>query len=133
MMLRGATPIICITANNLRQPFVHQWAIGFQREVAKDFVVTADYIGTRGRHFQRQVEVNRLPGGCHVNPAFDSVVESQTIATTQFDGLLATLNKRFTKRFQFLASYTLSRSLNYYHDLLGFASVSSAPRNHRLY
>ncbi len=128
----GGPPSIQVTANNLRQPFVHQWAIGFQRELFKDWVVTADYIGTRGRHFQRQVEVNRLPGGGHVNPAFDSVIETQTIANTQFDGLLATLNKRFTKRFQFLASYTLSRSLNEDNDLLGFISASSDPRNHGL-
>jgi hypothetical protein len=96
--------------------------------------VTADYIGTRGRHFQRQVEVNRFlnPDGSlnHVNAAFDSVIETQTIANTQFDGLLATVNKRFTNHFQFLASYTLSRSLNEDNDLLGFISASSNPSNH---
>jgi outer membrane receptor protein involved in Fe transport len=140
-VLPGQAPSIQATANNLRQPFVHQWAIGFQRELWKDWVVTADYIGTRGRHFQRQVEVNRLPSGTpcpaspgpatpRVNCAFDSVIETQTIANTQFDGLLATVNKRFTNHFQFLASYTLSRSLNEDNDLLGFISASSNPSNH---
>jgi outer membrane receptor protein involved in Fe transport len=135
-VLPGGPPSIAVTANNLRQPFVHQWAIGFQREFWKDWVVTADYIGTRGRHFQRTVEVNRFlnPDGSlnHINPAFDSVAETQTIANTQFDGLLATVNKRFTKRFQMLASYTLSRSLNEDNDLLGFISSSSDPKNHAL-
>ncbi len=130
----GGPPSIQVTANNLRQPFVHQWAIGFQREFWKDLVVTADYIGTRGRHFQRQVEVNRFlnPDGSlnHINAAFDSVIETQTIANTQFDGLLATVNKRFTNHFQFLASYTFSRSLNEDNDLLGFISASSNPSNH---
>jgi outer membrane receptor protein involved in Fe transport len=133
-VLPGGPPSIQVTANNLRQPFVHQWAAGVQREFGNDWVVTADYIGTRGRHFQRQVEVNRFlnPNGSlnHVNPAFDSVIETQTIANTQFDGLLATVKKRFTKRFQMLASYTLSRSLNEDNDLLGFISASSNPKNH---
>lgn len=131
-VLPGGPPSILVTANNLRQPFVHQWAIGFQRELWKDWVVTADYIGTRGRHFQRSVEVNQQANGTRVNNAFGSVVETQTIANTQFDGLLATLNKRFSKRFQFLASYTLSRSLNEDNDLLGFISSSSDPKNHSL-
>ncbi len=133
-VLPGGPPSIAVTANNLRQPFVHQWSIGVQRELWKDWVATADYIGTRGRHFQRTVEVNRFlnPDGSlnHINSAFDSVAETQTIANTQFDGLLATVKKRFTKRFQFLASYTLSRSLNEDNDLLGFISSSSVPTNH---
>lgn len=126
----GGPPGIQVTANNLRQPFVHQWAIGFQREFWKDWVVTADYIGTRGRHFQRQVEVNQQANGTRLNNNFGSVIETQTIANTQFDGLLATVNKRFTNHFQFLASYTLSRSLNEDNDLLGFISASSNPSNH---
>jgi outer membrane receptor protein involved in Fe transport len=126
----GGPPSIQVTANNLRQPFVHQWAIGFQREFWKDWVVTADYIGTRGRHFQRQVEVNQQANGTRLNNNFGSVIETQTIANTQFDGLLATVNKRFTNHFQFLASYTLSRSLNEDNDLLGFISASSNPNNH---
>jgi TonB-dependent receptor-like protein len=129
-VLPGGPPSIQVTANNLRQPFVHQWAIGFQRELWRDWVVTADYIGTRGRHFQRQVEANQQADGTRLNPAFGSVIETQTIANTQFDGLLATVKKRFTSRFQFLASYTLSRSLNEDNDLLGFISASSNPKNH---
>lgn len=129
-VLPGGPPSIAVTANNLRQPFVHQWSIGFQRELIKDLTVTADYIGTRGRHFQRQVEVNHQPSGIVVNPNFDSVVETQTIANTQYDGLLVTATKRLSHRFQFLASYTLSRSLNEDNDLLGFITESSVPTNH---
>ncbi len=129
-VLPGGPPSIQVTANNLRQPFVHQWAIGYQREMWKDWVFTADYIGTRGRHFQRQVEVNQQANGTRKNNAFGSVIETQTIANTQFDGLLVTAKKRFTSHFQMLASYTLSRSLNEDNDLLGFISASSDPNNH---
>jgi len=128
----GGPPSIQVTANNLRQPFVHQWSIGVQRELWKDWVVTADYIGTRGRHFQRQVEVNQQPNGTRLNNKFGSVVETQTIANTQFDGLLVSVNKHFSRHFQFLASYTLSRSLNEDNDLLGFISTVSDPKNHGL-
>jgi hypothetical protein len=128
-VLPGGPPDIQVTANNLRQPFVHQFSAGFQRELLKDLVLTADYIGTRGRHFQRQVEVNKQFSGPPVNPSFGAVIETQTIANTLFDGLLVTADKRFSRRFQLLGSYTLSRSINQDNDLLGFISISSLPTN----
>jgi outer membrane receptor protein involved in Fe transport len=128
-VLPGGPPDIQVTANNLRQPFVHQFSLGFQREITSNTVVTADYIATRGRHFQRQVEVNKQADGTKLDPAFGSVIETQTIANTAFDGLLATVQRRFSKRIQFLGSYTLSRSINQDNDLLGFISVSSIPTN----
>jgi outer membrane receptor protein involved in Fe transport len=128
-LLPGGPPDIQVTANNLRQPYVHQFSAGFQREITHDTVVTADYIATRGRHFQRQVEVNKQFDGSKLNPNFGSVIETQTIANTAYDGLLATVQRRFSKRIQFLGSYTLSRSINQDNDLLGFISVSSIPTN----
>src|SRR5262249_28050277 len=111
-ILPSGPPSIQVTSNDLRQPYVHQVSIGIQREVIKDMIVSADYIGTRGRRFQRQVEVNQQKDGAVLNPKFASMVETQTIAQTAFDGLLLTVNKRFSHNFQFLASYTLSRSVN---------------------
>lgn len=90
-------------------------------------LLTADYIGTRGRRFQRQVEVNLQENGSRLNPAFGSVVQTETIAPTTFDGLLLTARRRFAHNFQFLASYTLLRSIDEDNDLLGFISKSSLP------
>ena len=124
--------LLFVTNNKLKQPYVHQVSIGVQREVARDLVVTADYINTRGRRFQRQAEINQKKDGTLVNPNFGSVIESQTIADTAFDGLLVTVNKRFSHRMQFLGSYTLSRSINEDNDLLGFITTVSDPTNHAL-
>ena len=131
-ILPGGPPSIQVTSNNLHQPYVHQFSAGFQRQIGWDTVLTADYIGTRGNRFQRQVEVNHRKIGPPLNPAFDSVVQTETIADTDFDGLLVTANKRFTHNFQFLGSYTLSRSINEDNDLLGFISTSSDPTNHSI-
>lgn len=131
-VLPGGPPSLLVTSNTLHQPYVYQFAIGGQREVMRDLVITADYIGTRGHRFQRSVEVNQQANGTVLNSKFGSVVETRTIGETQFDGLLLTVNKRFSHRFTFLGSYTLSRSLDEDNDLLGFIGSSSDPNNHRV-
>lgn len=43
-----SSPFISIASNDARLPRVFQWSIGFQREIAKDMVVEAAYVGNRG-------------------------------------------------------------------------------------
>jgi hypothetical protein len=44
---------------NLRQPYVQQWNIGVQREILKDTVVEARYVGNRGTKLTRAIDVNQ--------------------------------------------------------------------------
>ena len=41
--------------------YVQQWNFNVQREIVKDFVVTAAYVGTKGTHLQIPEEVNGAP------------------------------------------------------------------------
>jgi hypothetical protein len=43
-----SSPFISIAPNAARLPRIFQWSIGFQREIAKDMVVEAAYVGNRG-------------------------------------------------------------------------------------
>jgi hypothetical protein len=43
-----SSPFISIASNSMRLPRIFQWSIGFQREIVKDFVVEAAYVGNRG-------------------------------------------------------------------------------------
>lgn len=49
---------------DLKTPFVHQWNIGAQYEIAKDLLVEARYIGTAGRHL---LQANALNQGFDLN------------------------------------------------------------------
>jgi hypothetical protein len=44
----GAPGNYVIDANALRPPRVNQWSIGVQREITRDFIVEASYVGNRG-------------------------------------------------------------------------------------
>jgi hypothetical protein len=45
---------------NLKTGLVHSWNIGFQREIFKDTVIEARYVGTRGRDLWRRFGVNEV-------------------------------------------------------------------------
>lgn len=105
---------INIIDNNLQNPMVQQFNLGIQRELAGDLVVRADYLHNFGTHFI----IGRTTGIVN-NPVVggpDRVVNLESSVKTKYDGLLLSLEKRFSNRYQFRASYTLSKAFNYAND-----------------
>ena len=105
---------INIIDNDLQNPMVQQSNIGFQRELFRDFVVRADYLHNFGTHFI----IGRTIGSVF-NPVVggpDLVKNLESSVNTKYDGLLLSFEKRYSKHYQFRASYTLSRSFNYAND-----------------
>ena len=106
---------INIIDNDLQNPMVQQMNIGVQRELGSDFVIRADYLRNFGTHFI----IGRVIGTVPLNPVVggpDIVKNLESSVRTKYDGLLVSLEKRFAHRFQFRASYTLSRAFNYAND-----------------
>jgi len=122
---------INIIDNNLQNPMVQQFNFGIQRELARDFVVRADYLHNFGTRFiiGRTIGVvnNPVVGGP------DRVVNLESSVKTKYDGLLLSLEKRFSKRYQFRASYTLSKAFNYANDdQIPFSNGPVNPNNIQL-
>jgi hypothetical protein len=106
---------INIIDNDLQNPMVHQMNAGVQRELGSQFVLRADYVRNVGTHFI----IGRIIGTVPFNPVVggpEVVKNLESSVRTNYDGLLLSLEKRFANRFQFRASYTLSRSNNYAND-----------------
>lgn len=105
---------INIIDNGLQNPMVQQTNIGIEREIGKDFLVRADYLHNFGTHFiiGRTIGTvfNTVVGGP------DRVVNVESSVKTKYDGLLVSVEKRFSHRHQFRASYTLSKAFNYAND-----------------
>jgi hypothetical protein len=94
---------------------VHQMNVGVQREFGGNFALRADYVRNAGTHFI----IGRVIGTVPFNPVVggpDIVKNLESSVRTKYDGLLVSLERRFANRFQFRASYTLSRSFNYAND-----------------
>ena len=106
---------INIIDNDLQNPMVQQMNLGVQRELGKNFVLRADYVRNIGTDFI----IGRVIGTVPFNPVVggpDIVKNLESSVRTKYDGLLVSLERRFANRFQFRASYTLSRSANYAND-----------------
>lgn len=106
---------INIIDNDLQNPMVHQMNIGVQHEFAGQFALRADYIRNVGTHFI----IGRVIGTVPFNPVVggpEIVKNLESSVRTKYDGLLVSLDKRFADRYQFRASYTLSRAFNFAND-----------------
>jgi len=122
---------INIIQNDLQNPMVQQFNFGIQRELARDLVVRADYLHNFGTRFiiGRNIGVvnNPVVGGP------DRVVNLESSVKTKYDGLLLSLEKRFSNRYQFRASYTLSKAFNYANDdQIPFSNGPVNPNNVQL-
>ena len=106
---------INIIDNDQQNPMVQQMNLGVQRELGKNFVLRADYLRNFGTHFI----IGRVIGTVPFNPVVggpDIVKNLESSVRTKYDGLLLSFERRFANRYQFRASYTLSRSANYAND-----------------
>ena len=116
---------------NLSTPYVQQFNLGFQRELTRDLIFSADYVHSFGSKFI----IGRFIGSVF-NPAIggnDDVVNIESSVKTWYDGLLLNMQKRFANRYSFNASYTLQKSFNYSNDdQIPFQVPPLNPNNLRL-
>ena len=122
---------INIIDNTMQNPMVQQINFGIQREFGHNYVLRADYLHNFGTHFI----IGRTIGSVF-NPVVggpDSVTNLESSVKTKYDGLLMSLEKRFSHHYQFRASYTLSKAFNYANDdQIPFSNGPLNPNNLQL-
>lgn len=122
---------INIIDNGLQNPMVQQMNIGVQREIANNFILRADYLHNFGTHFI----IGRTIGSVF-NPVVggpDLVKNLESSVKTKYDGLLISFEKRWSRHYQFRASYTLSKMFNYANDdQIPFSNGPIDPNNLQL-
>jgi hypothetical protein len=147
-----AEPMTILTlAPNLRLPYAQDWNVNVQKSIASDWLAQVGYVGTKGTKLPRFVEGNptafipgldssgnpistennvnqrRLYSGCTLaNPnscVYASAGLIKGISYSSYNALEASLRKRFGYGLSFLASYTLSKSID---DVSSFNITGSA-------
>lgn len=98
---------------HLEQPVVQQYAIGIRQKLPFDMVLSVDGVHAFGSKF-----ILSRPAGIVNNPASgpQQVFNIESAGKSWYDGLLVSVEKRASHNFQFIASYTLSKALNYSDD-----------------
>ena len=120
--------------NGFQLPQIHQGDIVFEREVARNTVVSASYLFSFGQHLTTFVDTNLNPPtgtgsvsildgpyagqvwsfpyyrGARPNTNFGTVLEIRDSISTKYHALVLQANRRLTNGLQFQTSYTLSRA-----------------------
>jgi hypothetical protein len=108
----GASGIDIIDPH-LQNPSVHEFHVGVEQDIA-GLHARADVMHNQGIHFL----IGRTVGEVY-NPVVggpDRVVNIESSAKTQYDGLLLSLDRPFSRGYGFRVGYALAKAYNYAND-----------------
>lgn len=138
----SAPPNITVMDNGAVSAFAHQYSLGLQKMLGGSFAAGADLIVVNRKSDRDTVDLNLPDPVTRVRPypQFARVNFWQSTADNTYTALLVKLEKRMSRRYQYLVSYTLSKSeddsfQNVYGDRYGFFKETFpglADRRHRL-
>ncbi len=99
----------------------YQWFFDVQRTLPMDTLVTVGYAGTKGQFLSAVRNINQpLTPSANVaanqrlrRPEFNGVSMHESMLNSNYHALTAKAEKRFSKGFTFLSSFTWSKNLDY--------------------
>jgi hypothetical protein len=127
-----ATSMLTVSPG-FRSAIVQQYSLNLQEEVHRGWLLEIGYVGTRGTHLQRLRSLNQALESSASTPIrgtttntvaniglrvpilgipADSLQEVESEGNSWYNGLEISLTKRLSRDFQFLASYTFSKTLD---------------------
>jgi Carboxypeptidase regulatory-like domain len=108
---------------NNKQPAVQSWSFSIQREILRDTMMEAAYVGTRGTHLPRGVQINQadpnLPGDANTRRpylGYGIISYNENSAESRYHGLEISLLRRMTRGLTLQLSYTYSKALGHVED-----------------
>jgi hypothetical protein len=133
--LNLAPPSVGGPAPNWKQPYSEMWNLDWQHQIASSLMIDIGYYGNVGRHLLGVVDVNEAPPGAFqsIAPAIDPTAGNSSVTrklnlvrpfqgwdainlfepafTSNYNGLQAVLQKRFTSNSLIAINYTYSHAL----------------------
>jgi len=138
-VLPGIAPSVFRPQPNLRTPYSQVATLGVQHELSPMLTVGATYNFVRGLKLPRTLNANLPPpvlltpenagslgitnpypqqlgryvfGPQRLDPAYDGTYQLQNAASSTYNGISFTLNRRLANEFELLASYTFSKTID---------------------
>jgi len=127
----GQIPLVVTTqARNLRNPEAWNWNFATERELPWKTTASVAYVGRRGLHLQREADINQpttavaAANPCLIaNPpcsldafrpykGFGTIRQTDNVASSRYNSLQVTWNRRGGNGLQFGVSYTLAKSVD---------------------
>lgn len=125
-VVAGGSGLAPLTVDpNFENAYVQSWNLNIQREITPTFGVMVGYFGSKGTNLRIQRNLNQLRNGVRpfpsvsgssqilANSRLGNIAENISGGNSSYNALWLTANKRFSRGFQFNASYTWSKSIDY--------------------
>jgi hypothetical protein len=146
------TPAVQYFDDDFQLPQIHQMDVIFEREIARNTVVSASYLASYGNSLPNFVDTNlnapnrwgtftavggpfngvqwQIPLflGARPNPAFAQITEIRSDVFSKYHALVLQANRRLTNGLQFQTNYTLSRASDNGQSSVTFTS-NNLPAN----
>jgi hypothetical protein len=140
------TPAVQFFDPDFQLPQIHQYDFIFEREIARNTVVSASYLGSFGNSLPNFVDTNLRPPsatgefiavggpfdgqrwriplflGTRPNTNFAQLTEIRSDVFSKYHALVLQANRRLTNGLQFQTSYTLSRAYDNGQSSVTFTS-----------
>lgn len=127
-------------AADLKTPYVQQYNLTVQQEIARDYVFEVGYVGTKATNLLGTVEVNPpvfIPGAStpfNINARrpyqpWGQVFEQRSGFSSSYHSLQMSLNKHWSQGIALLASYTFSKGIDFVSVPQQFQAVEGQPPN----
>ena len=123
---------------NFKNMYAQDWNLTIERQLTSSLGLSVAYVGVKGTHLQISENVNQplvtdgfygtarpfltlpltspiLPAQCappNLTCTFGNIPEIASPGTSNYNALWVTLNKHFSRGFEFLASYTYSKAFD---------------------
>jgi outer membrane receptor protein involved in Fe transport len=121
-----ATPTIFSTAVNRVTPREQEWLLNIERELGKDTLIEVGYLGSESHHLEYLTYQNEAvpapitAGSTTSRRPFPELAPTQFVeddGNANYNSLSVKFQRRFKSGLTYLASYTWSKSIDYYSGL----------------
>jgi hypothetical protein len=113
------------TAADFTTPIIQQWSVGIQHSLFRNAVAEISYVGTKGDHLIRPLDLNfpepslvnqpgvGLANANSVRPfrGYSRITWRETSGKSRYHGMLSSLSYRFATGVSLTASYTFSKNM----------------------
>ena len=120
-----AIPLVVTTwAKDMKPPTAWNWNATVEREMPWHSLLSVAYVASRGLHLQREADINQptlavaaANPGVNLNAirpykGFGSIRETDGVASSTYNSLQVSWNRRFTDGLLFGLAYTLSKTMD---------------------
>ena len=121
--------LIYLIDPGLKTPYAHQGTIGIDQELLPDLALSANFVYARGHAQLGTLDYNPLVPGLGpgrrpedtggIPGTSAPILQYTSFGETWYRGMTVVVNKRYDNRYQFLASYTLSKAEDNSTDFQG--------------